>query len=72
MSNIEGLSGEQKLRKQCLLWAFETRSLCKVAHMEVTNVAQEYFDWITLGENQRSRIEETGLHQESPIVLNVS
>ena len=37
---------EQMLRKQCLEWAFETRRLREVWHMEVTNVADGYYRWI--------------------------
>lgn len=41
------LSADQELRRQCLVWAFQTRDFCDVAHMHVVNVAQAYYDFIT-------------------------
>lgn len=52
------MSQDQKLRKQCLEWAFETRSLGKVPHMEVTNVASSYYNWIMNGNSQASLLRD--------------
>lgn len=40
------LSVDQELRRQCLIWAFQTRDFCDVPHMHVVNVAQAYHDFI--------------------------
>ncbi len=47
---------DQDLRMWCLERAFETRALSNVPHMEVTNVAENYFRWVRQGESQRSRV----------------
>lgn len=39
-------SADQKLRRQCLVWAFQTRDFSDVPHMNVVNVAQAYYDFI--------------------------
>ena len=43
-----------ELRKWCLEQAFITRDLSGVGHMEVTNVAEKYYEWIISGTSQRS------------------
>lgn len=43
------------LRKWCLERAFETRALSGVGHMEVTNVAEDYYLWIKKGFSQSNR-----------------
>jgi len=50
--------GSQKLRKWCLERAFETREMSGVAHMEVTNVADDYYQWIKAGHSQASRLND--------------
>lgn len=40
------LTEDEELRRQCLEWAFQRRDLMKVPHMEVVNVAQEYYDFV--------------------------
>ena len=47
----------QELRKWCLDRAFQTRDLAKVPLMAVTNVAEDYYLWITQGESQGNRLE---------------
>lgn len=36
----------------CLERAIETRNMCGVSNMEVTNLAEHYFKWISLGVSQ--------------------
>ena len=52
-----------RLRKWCLERAFETREMSKVAHMEVTNVAEDYYRWIVFGESQGNML---GKAREGP------
>ncbi len=58
---------EAELRKWCLERAFETRALKGPAHMVVTNLAEEYYLWITKGVSQGNRqmdpvgIDEAGM-----------
>ncbi|WP_157970843.1 hypothetical protein [Pseudogemmobacter bohemicus] len=40
------LQADQALRRQCLVWAFQTRELRDLPHMHVINVAQSYYDFI--------------------------
>ena len=40
------LSPDEALRKQCLTWAFQTRDLMDVPHMQVVNVAEAYYRFI--------------------------
>lgn len=40
------LTADQELRRQCLVWAFQTREFRDVPHMHVVNVAQDYHDFI--------------------------
>lgn len=37
---------DEELRRQCLVWAFQTREFCDVPHMQVVEVAQGYYDFI--------------------------
>lgn len=47
---------DEELRKWCLERAFECRDLAKVYHMAVTNVAEEYYEWIKHGVSDRSKM----------------
>lgn len=49
------LNFDAELRKWCLERAFETRELSGVSHMEVTNVADDYYQWIVCGQSQGNR-----------------
>ena len=61
------LRRDAELRKWCLERAFETRALKGPAHMVVTNLAEEYYLWITKGVSQGNRqmdpvgIDEAGM-----------
>ena len=61
------LRPDAELRKWCLERAFETRALKGPAHMVVTNLAEEYYLWITEGVSQGNRqmapvgIDEAGM-----------
>jgi hypothetical protein len=44
------------LRKWCLEQAFHTRALNSVPHMEVTNLAEQYYLWITEGKSQSNSL----------------
>ena len=57
---------DRVLRKWCLEQAFITRGLRDVAHMEVTNVAEDYYNWIVSGISQSSALTEhmKGMEQE--------
>ena len=46
----------QQLRKWCLEQAFEKRRLMDVPHMECTNVAHQYYEWIVNGTSQMSGV----------------
>ena len=52
------LNPDCALRQWCLERAFETRALTSVAHMEVTNLAEDYYLWITEGKSQSNSIAE--------------
>lgn len=36
------LTPDEELRRQCLVWAFQTRDLMDVPHTQVVNVAATY------------------------------
>ncbi len=55
MAGTVELNIEAELRKWCLERAFELRALTKVNHMQVTNVAEEYYRWIVYGESQGNK-----------------
>ena len=56
MAGTVELNIEAELRKWCLERAFELRALTKVNHMQVTNVAEEYYRWIVYGESQGNQL----------------
>ena len=58
------LNPDCELRQWCLERAFETRALKGVAHMEVTNVAEDYYRWIIEGVSQSNR--QVLVHAEKP------
>lgn len=58
------LTEGELLRKQCLEWGFQRRDLMKVPHMEVVNVAREYYDFIRNTQARQDRV-AYGLDRDS-------
>lgn len=46
---LGNLTSDEALRKQCLIWAFQTRDLMDAPHMQVVNVAEVYYRFIRPG-----------------------
>lgn len=55
-SDMDEAQQDRELREKCLLWAFETREVTNTPTLVVTNVAEDYYQWVKNGQCQAKAI----------------